>query len=123
MKSQSQNATNVEQIDIVIFGNCDLKMSNSDSDSDIEYQRSKRYLVTQVLHSLAPGDDDYNDWPCFLLEDATVKDKDGKLANLLDVASVGPLTVEGRLHFEAGDELLQSGVYIPQHHVHHSDTL
>ena len=84
-------------------------MSNSDSDSDIELERSQRYPVERILRSLAPGDDDYNGWPCFLLEDATVRDKYGKPTNLLDVAIAGPLTIEGRLHFEAEDELLQSG--------------
>lgn len=83
-------------------------MSSSDSDSDIEEQRRQLYPVSQALHPLAPGDDDYNEWPCFLLEDAVVYNKEKQATNLLDVATSGPLIVEGRLHFEEEDELLQS---------------
>jgi len=83
-------------------------MSNSDSDSDVEEERRRLYPVSQALQPLALGDHDYNEWPCFLLEDATVYDKHGNHSNLLDVAKSGPLTVEGRLHFEEEDELLGS---------------
>lgn len=38
-----------------------------------------------------------DDWPCFVLQDAVVVDKDGNLANLLNAEIDGPLFVKGYL--------------------------
>ncbi|KAI0011217.1 hypothetical protein F4779DRAFT_574754 [Xylariaceae sp. FL0662B] len=41
-----------------------------------------------------------DDWPCFLLADATVYHRDGTLANLLHVDLEGPFIVRGRVEIE-----------------------
>ncbi|KAI1415230.1 hypothetical protein F5Y13DRAFT_157007 [Hypoxylon sp. FL1857] len=45
-----------------------------------------------------------DDWPCFLLTDATIYHKDGTLANLLHVDLEGPLIVRGKLEIEKDQE-------------------
>ncbi|KAI1390973.1 uncharacterized protein F4822DRAFT_426826 [Hypoxylon trugodes] len=45
-----------------------------------------------------------DDWPCFLLADATIYHQDGTLANLLHVDLEGPLIVRGRLEIEKDQE-------------------
>ncbi|KAI2641648.1 hypothetical protein GGS26DRAFT_536271 [Hypomontagnella submonticulosa] len=45
-----------------------------------------------------------DDWPCFLLIDATIYHKDGTLANLLHVDLEGPLIVRGKLEIEKDQE-------------------
>ncbi|KAI1342128.1 hypothetical protein F5Y15DRAFT_332727 [Xylariaceae sp. FL0016] len=42
-----------------------------------------------------------DEWPCFLLNDATVYYPDGRLANLLDVDLEGPFIIRGRLEIES----------------------
>ncbi|KAI1501095.1 hypothetical protein F5X99DRAFT_212655 [Biscogniauxia marginata] len=41
-----------------------------------------------------------DDWPCFLLADATVHHRDGTLANLLHVDLEGPFIIRGRVEVE-----------------------
>ena len=36
-----------------------------------------------------------NDWPCFLLTEAAVYNKDGQMANLLEVDLEGPFMIRG----------------------------
>lgn len=83
-------------------------MPTSDSDSEVEIQGRNVYPVSQVIKPLAPNDIDFNNWPCYLLEDAIAVDKHGQYTNLLEVASKGPLIIEGRLNFEEEDELLEN---------------
>ncbi|KAI0133156.1 hypothetical protein F4776DRAFT_655075 [Hypoxylon sp. NC0597] len=45
-----------------------------------------------------------DDWPCFLLTDATIYHKDGTLANLLHVDLEGPLIVRGKVEIEKDQE-------------------
>ncbi|KAI1215113.1 uncharacterized protein F4807DRAFT_405951 [Annulohypoxylon truncatum] len=45
-----------------------------------------------------------DDWPCFLLTDATIYHKDGTLANLLHVDLEGPLIVRGKVEVEKDQE-------------------
>ncbi|KAI1648133.1 uncharacterized protein F4817DRAFT_73859 [Daldinia loculata] len=45
-----------------------------------------------------------DDWPCFLLTNATIFHKDGTLANLLHVDLEGPLIVRGKLEIEKDQE-------------------
>ncbi|XXG99766.1 hypothetical protein Hte_006107 [Hypoxylon texense] len=45
-----------------------------------------------------------DDWPCFLLADATVYHQDGTLANLLHVDLEGPFITRGRLEVEKDQE-------------------
>ncbi|KAI0166846.1 hypothetical protein GGR52DRAFT_77104 [Hypoxylon sp. FL1284] len=45
-----------------------------------------------------------DDWPCFLLADATVYHQDGTIANLLHVDLEGPFITRGRLEIEKDQE-------------------
>ncbi|CAJ2508176.1 Uu.00g093620.m01.CDS01 [Anthostomella pinea] len=45
-----------------------------------------------------------DDWPCFLLADATVYHRDGTLANLLHVDLEGPFIIRGRVEIERDQE-------------------
>ncbi|KAL7625081.1 hypothetical protein AAE478_004295 [Parahypoxylon ruwenzoriense] len=45
-----------------------------------------------------------DDWPCFLLTDATVYHRDGTMANLLHVDLEGPFIVRGRVEIEKDQE-------------------
>ncbi|KAI1462373.1 hypothetical protein F4805DRAFT_410373 [Annulohypoxylon moriforme] len=45
-----------------------------------------------------------DDWPCFLLTDATIYHKNGTLANLLHVDLEGPFIVRGRVEIEKDQE-------------------
>lgn len=46
-----------------------------------------------------------NDWPCFMLVDATVYNKNGGMANLLNVDTEGPFTIRGRLDVESDQDV------------------
>ncbi|KAI1632049.1 hypothetical protein F4809DRAFT_629383 [Biscogniauxia mediterranea] len=45
-----------------------------------------------------------DDWPCFLLADATVYHRDGTIANLLHVDLEGPFIIRGRVEVEKDQE-------------------
>lgn len=82
---------------------------NSDSDSDFESKHSTLHAYKQVLRPLTAHElQDPNAWPCFLLENARVFDKQGKLASILDVGLRGPFTITGRLSFEGDDGSLRA---------------
>lgn len=54
-------------------------------------------LVLKSVTDIADADE----WPCFLLEDATIYCKDGEtMGNLLDAELDGPYRVRGRLEME-----------------------
>ena len=69
-------------------------MSDDSAESDIVY-----YKESQVLKP-SPEDILSGDFPTFFLYDATVYDRDGNVANLLDVYHDGPFVVRGRLQIE-----------------------
>ncbi|KAI0119351.1 hypothetical protein F4814DRAFT_236617 [Daldinia grandis] len=64
----------------------------------LEYYREDSVLkpVAARVHT--------DDWPCFLLTNATIFHKDGTLANLLHVDLEGPLIVRGKLEIEKDQE-------------------
>ncbi|KAI1131165.1 hypothetical protein F5Y10DRAFT_233976 [Nemania abortiva] len=63
----------------------------------------RHYKETSVLKPVDPSTHT-DDWPCFLLTDASVHHPDGSLANQLNVDLVGPLIVRGRLELEKDNE-------------------
>ena len=59
---------------------------------------------TTVLARLASDKEDSDNWPCFVLTDATILHKDGKrLANPLFVDTEGPFIIRGNLELEKND--------------------
>ncbi|OTB07771.1 hypothetical protein M426DRAFT_317664 [Hypoxylon sp. CI-4A] len=67
-------------------------------DSTMQYYKEDSVLKTASSKSHS------DDWPCFLLTDATIYHKDGTLANLLHVDLEGPLIVRGQLQIEKDQE-------------------
>ncbi|RYP24470.1 hypothetical protein DL765_000490 [Monosporascus sp. GIB2] len=63
-----------------------------------------RYLRESTVLKPAPASAHTDDWPCFLLADATVYHRNGSLANLLHVDLEGPFIVRGRLEVEKDQE-------------------
>ncbi|KAL2016698.1 hypothetical protein VTK56DRAFT_3161 [Thermocarpiscus australiensis] len=76
------------------------------SDSTVEtvdYSRVRWVKESSVLRRQPPTVSD-NDWPCYVLTDATIYRKDGKtLANPLLVHAQGPLVVRGFLEVDEDD--------------------
>ncbi|KAI0490548.1 hypothetical protein F4859DRAFT_458358 [Xylaria cf. heliscus] len=69
-----------------------------------EYQETARhYKETSVLKPVSPSTNT-DDWPCFLLSDATVHLPNGVLANQLEVDLFGPYIIRGRLELEKDNE-------------------
>lgn len=84
----------------------DLESSDSEDEEQPSKSQSLSYVkVESALRPLRPSvAEDTNEWPCYMLTDATVYLKNGKeMANLLDATIKGPLTVIGKLEFEDGD--------------------
>ncbi|KAH9901925.1 hypothetical protein F4778DRAFT_132080 [Xylariomycetidae sp. FL2044] len=71
----------------------DSTVATIDQD-DITYY--KENTVLKPASSRATSDD----WPCFLLADATVYHRDGTVANLLHVDLEGPFIIRGRVEIE-----------------------
>ncbi|KAI1425861.1 hypothetical protein F5Y12DRAFT_322797 [Xylaria sp. FL1777] len=70
----------------------------------IDYQESARhYTETSVLKPVGASTHT-DDWPCFLLSDATVHLRDGTLVNQLEVDMHGPFVVRGRLELEKDNQ-------------------
>ncbi|KAI0016054.1 hypothetical protein F4780DRAFT_761163 [Xylariomycetidae sp. FL0641] len=59
----------------------------------------KYYQETSVLKA-TDNQSNADDWPCFLLVDATVYHRDGTIANLLHVDLEGPFIIRGRVEVE-----------------------
>ncbi|MDA4133702.1 MAG: hypothetical protein OK454_11360, partial [Thaumarchaeota archaeon] len=56
------------------------------------------------LHVLKRADSlNSDDWPCFVLTDAVVYDKDGSVASLLQLDLRGPFIARGKLEVEETD--------------------
>ncbi|KAI1753579.1 hypothetical protein F4782DRAFT_496883 [Xylaria castorea] len=69
-----------------------------------DYQESVRhYKEASVLKPVSPSTHTDN-WPCFLLSNATVHRHDGSLANQLEVDLQGPFIIRGRLELEKDNE-------------------
>ncbi|KAI0443905.1 hypothetical protein F4803DRAFT_287637 [Xylaria telfairii] len=68
------------------------------------YQESARhYKETSILKPVSPSTHTDN-WPCFLLSNATVHRHDGSLANQLEVDLDGPFIIRGKLELEKDNE-------------------
>ncbi|RYP77123.1 hypothetical protein DL771_001413 [Monosporascus sp. 5C6A] len=63
-----------------------------------------RYLRESTVLKPVPARAHTDDWPCFLLADATVYHRNGSMANLLHVDLEGPFIVRGRLEVEKDQE-------------------
>ncbi|RYP91446.1 hypothetical protein DL770_002385 [Monosporascus sp. CRB-9-2] len=63
-----------------------------------------RYLRESTVLKPVPASAHTDDWPCFLLADATVYHRNGSMANLLHVDLEGPLIVRGRLEVDKDQE-------------------
>ncbi|KAI0392614.1 hypothetical protein F5Y17DRAFT_435594 [Xylariaceae sp. FL0594] len=63
----------------------------------------RHYQESSILKPVAP-DSHSDDWPCFLLSDASVHRRDGSLVNQLHVDLEGPFIVRGRLEVEKDNE-------------------
>ncbi|KAI1190344.1 hypothetical protein F5B17DRAFT_387675 [Nemania serpens] len=61
------------------------------------------YKESSILKPVSPSTHS-DDWPCFLLSDATVHRPDGSLANQLHVDVEGPFIVRGKLELEKDNE-------------------
>ncbi|RYP01171.1 hypothetical protein DL764_006294 [Monosporascus ibericus] len=63
-----------------------------------------RYVLESAVLKPVPARAHTDDWPCFLLVDATVYHRNGSMANLLHVDLEGPLIVRGRLEVDKDQE-------------------
>jgi hypothetical protein len=76
-----------------------LRAASTSTVATVDEDAVKYQKENQVLRPAPPGDRP-DDWPCFLLTDATVYDKNGEMANLLHVDLEGPFMVRGLLTIE-----------------------
>ncbi|GAW26793.1 putative defective in methylation-7 protein [Rosellinia necatrix] len=63
----------------------------------------RHYKETSILKPVGPSTHT-DDWPCFLLSDATVHMRNGTPANQLLVDIMGPFIIRGRLEVEKDNE-------------------
>lgn len=76
----------------------------TESEAPAQPRRSMYLKESSILKPLADRIDP-DDWPCFLLEDATVYKPDGRrLEKLLHASEDCPLTVRGRLKLDKKDK-------------------
>ncbi|KAI0205110.1 hypothetical protein F4808DRAFT_410542 [Astrocystis sublimbata] len=69
-----------------------------------QYEETARhYKEASVLKPVSPSAHT-DDWPCFLLSNATVHFPDGNMANQLEVDVLGPYVVRGKLELEKDNE-------------------
>ncbi|KAI1178423.1 hypothetical protein F4777DRAFT_594675 [Nemania sp. FL0916] len=61
------------------------------------------YKESSILKPVSPSTHT-DDWPCFLLVDASVHLRNGSMVSQLDVDSLGPFVVRGRLEVEVDNE-------------------
>ncbi|KAK5631021.1 hypothetical protein RRF57_006736 [Xylaria bambusicola] len=64
---------------------------------------ARHYKETSVLKPVSPSTHT-DDWPCFLLSEATVHMRDGNLMDLLNVDLFGPFIVRGKLEIEKDNQ-------------------
>ncbi|KAK8065622.1 hypothetical protein PG997_012369 [Apiospora hydei] len=67
----------------------------------------KESTVLKPAHS-----SDENEWPCFLLEDATVYNSRGEIANLLHADTEGPFVIRGHLVIDKDDVIYRKPAII-----------
>jgi len=79
----------------------------ADGGADVNININSKYFQEKAVLKYVPQEMDSDDWPIFLLEDATVFLKDGRtIGNLLHAELQGPFTVRGKLVVEKEDRLL-----------------
>ncbi|KAJ2989401.1 hypothetical protein NUW58_g3483 [Xylaria curta] len=70
----------------------------------IDYKETARhYKETSILKPVSPSTHT-DDWPCFLLSDASVHRRDASLASQLNADLEGPFIVRGKLELEKDNE-------------------
>ncbi|KAI0196620.1 hypothetical protein EV127DRAFT_476678 [Xylaria flabelliformis] len=77
--------------------------SASASAAVLDNQDVRHYKEASILKPVSPSTHTDN-WPCFLLSNATVHRHDGSLANQLEVDLEGPFIIRGRLELEKDNE-------------------
>jgi hypothetical protein len=81
------------------------RASSASTAEPIDHSQIRWKKESSVLKP-APRDISDNDWPCYVLKDATVYRKDGKtLANPLLVHLEGPLVVRGILEVAEDEQM------------------
>lgn len=65
--------------------------------------RRIRWTRESSLLRPVPNDTHSDDWPCFVLTDAVIYDKTGKLANVLHADLEGPFVVRGYIDVQDKD--------------------
>ncbi|KAI1812878.1 hypothetical protein GGS20DRAFT_578025 [Poronia punctata] len=78
-------------------------VSVSSTGSTGEVVDVRHYQESSVLKPVTPSTHS-DDWPCFLLSDASVHRRDGSLVNQLHVDLDGPFIIRGRLEIEKDNE-------------------
>ncbi|KAI1745933.1 hypothetical protein F4680DRAFT_399739 [Xylaria scruposa] len=68
-----------------------------------DHDSVRHYKEASILKPVSPSTHTDN-WPCFLLSNATVHRHDGSLANQLEVDLEGPFIIRGRLELEKDNE-------------------
>ena len=69
--------------------------------------------VSKVLKPLGPDiAKNADDWPCFMVTEATIYDQKGSCMSLLETTTKGPFILFGKLEFEDGDENISSCKFI-----------
>lgn len=80
----------------------DRKRRYSTVSADDRDDVSKGYTNEKNVLKLPTNKTDPDDWPCYLIEESSVVDEDGKnYENLLHAELEGPYTVRGRLIFDS----------------------
>ncbi|ETS79596.1 hypothetical protein PFICI_09449 [Pestalotiopsis fici W106-1] len=71
-----------------------LRSGSTSTVATVDEQSIKYITENQIVRPPAAGTQP-NDWPCFLLTEAAVYNKDGHMANLLEVDLEGPFMIRG----------------------------
>ncbi|KAI0552156.1 hypothetical protein F4679DRAFT_592658 [Xylaria curta] len=77
--------------------------STPSTTSTDDHNSVRHYKEASILKPVSPSTHTDN-WPCFLLSNATVHRHDGSLANQLEVDLEGPFIIRGRLELEKDNE-------------------
>lgn len=75
---------------------------------------ARHYKETSVLKPVSATTHP-DDWPCFLLSDATVHARDGNLFNQLEVDMFGPFIVRGKLEIEKDNQRYRTSAWASCH--------
>lgn len=78
-----------------------LRATSTSTVSTVDKDALRFRKENTILKPAHPPDEKLSDnWPCFLLEDATVYDSHGEIASVLHVDFEGPYVIRGRLNIE-----------------------